>query len=230
MQRFYVTFPLNIDITITDSDLLHQLTRVLRSQIGDTIILFSNDGMEVTYEITKIEKKRIDLRGVSQILPQTEAKKQITLYQAIPNKYEKIEYILQKWVEVGIQKFVFFRSDYSQKLILSDVKKRRFSEIAKEALEQCGGIRFPEIAYLEQFPEPNNTLTHIVLDTVGSDTTIQAISQYQNMGVWVGPEGGWSPEERIKMGSYGFINARFWNRVLRTETAGTAISFALIHV
>lgn len=96
MQRFYVTFPLNIDITITDSDLLHQLTRVLRSQIGDTIILFSNDGMEVTYEITKIEKKRIDLRGVSQILPQTEAKKQITLYQAIPNKYEKIEYILQK--------------------------------------------------------------------------------------------------------------------------------------
>ena len=57
MQRFYVTFPLGIDITITDTEMLHQLTRVLRSQIGDQVILFSGDGTEIIYEITAIEKK-----------------------------------------------------------------------------------------------------------------------------------------------------------------------------
>ena len=62
----------------------------------------------------------------------------ITLYQALPNKIEKIEYILQKGVEVGIGKFVFFRSDFSQKLSLSDTKKVRLIAIAREAVEQCG--------------------------------------------------------------------------------------------
>ena len=62
----------------------------------------------------------------------------ITLYQALPNKIEKIEYILQKGVEVGIGKFVFFRSDFSQKLVLSDTKKVRLRAIVREAVEQCG--------------------------------------------------------------------------------------------
>jgi 16S rRNA (uracil1498-N3)-methyltransferase len=62
----------------------------------------------------------------------------VSLYQALPNKYEKIEYILQKGVEVGISKFVFFRSDRSQKLLLSPAKIERFAAIAREAVEQCG--------------------------------------------------------------------------------------------
>jgi RsmE family RNA methyltransferase len=56
----------------------------------------------------------------------------------MPNKLEKLEYIIEKGVEVGVRKFVFFRSDRSQKLILSDAKKSRLIAIAREALEQCG--------------------------------------------------------------------------------------------
>jgi 16S rRNA (uracil1498-N3)-methyltransferase len=209
--------------------MLHQLTRVLRSQIGDEVILFSWDGTEIIYEITAIEKKKVMLRGKGQNMPKTEPKKRITLFQALPNKYEKIEYILQKWVEVGIQQFVFFRSDYSQKLVLSPSKQIRFQDIAKEALEQCGGLVMPAIRYLEKFPEPLQSAPNIILDTIWTNTTLQSMSQYQDIGVWVGPEGGWSPLERAKMESYGFINAHLWDRVLRTETAGIVVSFALIH-
>jgi 16S rRNA (uracil1498-N3)-methyltransferase len=123
---------------------------VLRIQVGEHVILFDGDGSETRYEVTTIDKKSVSLRGQDRVFPQTEAKRMITLYQAMPNKYEKIEYIIQKGVEVGISRFVFFRSDRSQKLILSPSKIERFVSIAREAVEQCGGVRVPEIEFLEK--------------------------------------------------------------------------------
>lgn len=96
MQRIYVTFPLGIDVNIVDQNIHHQLTRVLRMRPGDHVILFDGDGSETEYSIQSIDKKSIILRGQDRTFPQTEAKKRVTLYQAMPNKYEKIEYILQK--------------------------------------------------------------------------------------------------------------------------------------
>ena len=96
MQRFFVTFPLSIDVTITDKDTYHQLTRVLRIQVGDHVVLFDGDGSETEYEVVSIDKKSVSLRGQNRIFPDTEPKKKISLYQAMPNKYEKIEYIIQK--------------------------------------------------------------------------------------------------------------------------------------
>lgn len=62
MQRFYVTFPLDIDVTITDKDIYHQLTRVLRIQIGERVVLFDGDGSETEYEVTHIDKRTLSLR------------------------------------------------------------------------------------------------------------------------------------------------------------------------
>jgi RsmE family RNA methyltransferase len=96
MQRFYVTFPLKIDLEITDADIHHQLTRVMRVSMGESIVLFDGDGSETEYEIIHITKKSLSLRGKGRRFPKTENTKQVTLYQALPNKMEKIEYILEK--------------------------------------------------------------------------------------------------------------------------------------
>lgn len=61
--------------------------------------------------------------------------------------------------------------------------------------------------------------THIVLDTIGKVLKITELEHILHMGLWVGPEGGWSPRERDEMVHYGFIFARFGERILRTETA-----------
>ncbi len=86
----------------------------------------------------------------------------------MPNKIEKIEYILQKGVEVGIRKFVFFRSERSQKLVLTDAKKIRLITIAREALEQCGGLVMPDIEFYDQIIEYKSETTNLVLDTTGT--------------------------------------------------------------
>lgn len=232
MQRFFVDFPLSIDVTLSDVNIIHQLARVLRVQVGEHIVLFDGDGSQTEYEITSIGKSSITLSGKNRTFPPTEPKTSITLYQALPNKLEKIEYILQKWVEVGIWKFVFFRSDRSQKLVISDNKKNRLTAIAREAVEQCGGVSIPEIEFFDgMIPSSyqKNESIHITLDTRWQEGILSEYKQAQNVGLWVGPEGGWSDEERQEMKEYGFIFARFWSRIMRTETAGGMIAFSLIH-
>jgi 16S rRNA (uracil1498-N3)-methyltransferase len=96
MQRFFVTYPLTIDLTITDKDMVHQLTRVMRIQVGESIILFDGDGSENIYEIVAITKNSLSLRGKDRTFPKTEPERSISLYQALPNKLEKLEYIIQK--------------------------------------------------------------------------------------------------------------------------------------
>jgi 16S rRNA (uracil1498-N3)-methyltransferase len=230
MQRFYVTFPLSIDMSITDTDIIHQLTRVMRIQMCEHIVLFSWDGTETEYEIVSIEKKSIRIKWITQKTPKTESAKKVSLYQALPNKYEKIEYILQKWVEIGITRFVFFRSERSQKLILSPAKVERFVSIAREALEQCGGVILPEIAFLDSFPVSwFDGESSIVLDTVWENRRLVSYDSLQNIALWVWPEGGWSDGERSKMIDNWFIFARFGDRVLRTETAGIVIGFGFMN-
>lgn len=229
MQRFFVTFPLGIDVVLTDSTIVNQITRVLRMKEGESVILFDGDGSETEYQIIKIEKKSIHLRGQGRTFPRTEPQIRVTLYQALPNKHEKIEYILQKWVEVGIRKFVFFRSDRSQKLIISSAKIERFITIAREALEQCGGVVMPEIEFVERITDYEPRSTNIILDTVGAQRRISEFRDIQDIGLWIGPEWGWSEEERAKMNDYGFIFAHFSERVFRTETAGVVTAFALIN-
>ncbi len=257
MQRIFVTFPLSIDVILTDKEIYHQLTRVMRIQIWESIVLFDGDGSETEYEVTAIDKKSMSLRGKNRVFSQTEPKKKIILYQAIPNKYEKIEYILQKWVEVGISEFVFFRSDRSQKLILSPSKIERFMAIAREAVEQCGGVKIPsitfheknilstmssslslrrkeesildEVAKKEQMLPTSAWQKNITLDTIGLTRTFREFTTMNEYHLWIGPEGGWSDDEREKMSANSFIFARFGERVLRTETAGVVTAFALLH-
>ena len=87
--------------------------------------------------------------------------------------------------------------------MLSDTKILRFKHIAREALEQCGGVIMPEIEFLSVAPlgKTKNTenLLDIVLDTQGEIQNIAKMPHSKEIHLWVGPEGGWSENERSKM-------------------------------
>jgi RsmE family RNA methyltransferase len=111
MQRFFSKIPTPelLQIRLSEQpELYHQVTRVLRMQVGDTGIFFEENGDDLVYEIASIDKKsivwnRIEVRPrMPEILPN------IILCQSLPNKLEKLEFILQKGVEVGVDQFVFF--------------------------------------------------------------------------------------------------------------------------
>ncbi len=100
MQRFYTTEHLGAKLTLSDPNAHHQISRVLRMQKGDQCIFFVGNFVDEIYEIEAITKSEIILARKDSIQKTKSSDVQITLCQALPNKIEKLEYIIQKCTEV----------------------------------------------------------------------------------------------------------------------------------
>lgn len=141
MHRFFFSsFAARVGslVTIPSShEVYHQLTRVLRVRPGSRFVLFNASGNDTVVQIVTIDAKTLTGEIVDVIPNANDPACHICLMQALPNKLEKLEYILQKGVEVGVGEFVFFPSERSQPLKISPAKEARFAAIVQEATEQC---------------------------------------------------------------------------------------------
>ncbi|MFZ3232644.1 MAG: RsmE family RNA methyltransferase, partial [Patescibacteria group bacterium] len=229
MQRFLFPHVPGPTVTTDDEGLVHQLTRVLRSKPGDRVVLFSESGGG-EYEISAIEKKKLSFVRIREIEVSADPKTKITLFQALPNKYEKLEYAIQKGVEVGVSDFVFFPSERSQKLAITDNKIERFEAIAREAVEQCYGFRMPTLHFEKAFPKIPEGVRSMFLHTDSESTKpfsgflASLPKDCRHVALFVGPEGGFSPEEVRKAMAEGAVPVKAGERILRTETAGPAMA------
>jgi len=139
MQRIFIEDQVLWEekLVLSNADIVFQLSKVLRSKAWDEVVFFDwKESVDYKYEITNIWKKEIEFKYIEKIENISENEYDINLYQALPNKLSKLEYILQKWVETWLSNFIFFRSDRSQKLVLSENKIERLKKILTEAVEQ----------------------------------------------------------------------------------------------
>lgn len=230
MQRFYFNTGLGLNLTITDNDFFKQISVVLRSKIWDEVILFNWDWFEYFYSIEEISKNWVKLKFISKIQNASDPKIEIYLYQAMPNKYSKIEQILQKWVEVWIKKFIFFHSERTKKLSIWWNKIERFNSIIKEALEQCHGNRFPELQFEDSLDLEGISWNNLVCHTSWiKDWELKDVCKDWIYNIFVWPEWWWSENEinNFWENKFNFIN--FWNRILRTETTGSHLAFLIFY-
>lgn len=234
MQRIYLP-ELDIleeNITISDKEIVHQLTKVLRTRIWDPMSLFDGKiNKDIIFEVTEIGKREIKIKKISEQENNSEIDFELTLYNALPNKLEKIEYIIQKGTEIGFTKFNFFRTDRSQKLVISDNKKIRLEKIITEAVEQSGRAIIPEIIISDNFdinnlPSGKNIFFHTKND---NSQDLKSISKntWDQINLFVGPEGGWS-ENEVEILEKNTSRVHLGNRILRTETTGIVTGFYII--
>jgi len=109
MQRFFLSTDLSSILEITDKDLYNQITKVLRSKIWENFIFFNSiDQVDYIYKLEEIKKNSLVFSFIEKI-EKKESDLILNLYNSLPNKYEKIEYIIQKWTEVWISNFYFFK-------------------------------------------------------------------------------------------------------------------------
>lgn len=235
MQRFY--FP-NLELSdesliIKNSEILNQLNKVLRSKSWDKFIFFNwLENIDNIFELKQIEKREAYLEKVEEIENNSEIDFDLNIFQALPNKLDKIEYIIGKWVEVWVTGFYFFRSERSQKLNLSENKIERLNKIIIEAVEQSGRSRVPELIIednisLEDFNWNENIIFHTKSE---KSTSLKELNldynKWINLFVW--PEGWFSEDEINVFENLKFLKVHLWNRILRTETTWVVSSFFLI--
>ncbi len=233
MQRFHLPTLNNQEnfIILKDNEIYHQLTKVLKTQIWEEIIFFDwNNYFDYVYKIESIEKKSISLKLTNKIQKSTENLLEINLFQSIPNKQEKIELIIQKWVEVWYKSFNFFKSERSQNLKINENKIDRFKKIITEAVEQSGRNIVPELLFSEKIDFKNIIWENIYFHT--NKTKAKKLKELEikkwKVNIFVWPEWGFTDNETSSFDKIWFQKVNLWDSILRTETAWIVVWFYLL--
>jgi len=221
-------------------DKARYLINVLRSRMGDEIIVLDGKGFSYGAEITSIKNKELFAR-VNRVVPyDAESKAHITLVQGIL-KGEKMEFIIQKTTELGVNEIVPVTTERSQ---LRETRKApRWRKIAEDASRQCGRTHVPKIHDLIPFREvlaPSSPYAQHLRESRGllfwEEGGMSLTGAKDVLGVCrsliisVGPEGGFTKGEARMAQSSGFLPISMGNRILRAETAAIAAAALVQYV
>ncbi len=233
MHRFFLNItPLYPNTAVDLAPLAHQLHDVLRLEAGAQIVLLDNRGDEFLTQIDHIERKSARATVLSQQPCRAEPSLHMTLYQC-SLKADKFEWVLQKCTELGVSRFVPVISERSivRPAAALQGKYERWQAIVREAAEQCGRGKIPELAQPLSFAAA-------VKDAQGAKLLAweEGRLEIERLGHWVrtslpisqsldlliGPEGGLTQSEAESAQSAGWQIVSLGPRVLRAETAAIA--------
>ena len=231
MPRFFVpseNFAEKL-VKITGDDARH-IARALRMAVGDEITVCDMQGRVHACHLTKIRDEECEAEIISSIEKNTESPVNISLYMGYP-KGDKLELIVQKAVELGVNRIIPFESSRcvkKPKAEKADKRTERLSKIANEASKQCGRASLSEIFQPISFSVALKTASEngekILFCYEGDNTkslkeTLEKINKGEKIAVFVGPEGGFSLAEVNEAVSNGAILVNLGPRILRCETA-----------
>lgn len=231
MEKFFVN-PENViasDIIIQGTDVNH-IKNVLRLQVGKEILINDRQGTDYKCIIRKIDSQVIETNIIEKLDKTTEATVETTLYQSLI-KGEKMEFVIQKAVEIGVTTIVPIVTDRCVVKLETDKKIKskceRWQKIAESAAKQSKRSIIPEVKLpmtLEDalkdtkhrnvrscIPFENEKAYHIKEYLRNCDATA--------IGVFIGPEGGFTDAEIEYADKSGVAAITLGRRILRSETA-----------
>lgn len=240
MDRFFVEPEhLNLDdktLYIDGEDVKH-ISKVLRYGQGDEIEVCDSNGHEYICRIESVDKTRIDLSIVDEVDINRESRIRVSLYQGVP-KSTKMDIILQKLTEAGVDEIVLVntkRSVVNIKGDKADKKFDRWERIIYEAAKQCKRGLIPKLRGILSFKEALedmgkndiNICPYEVEKSLGIKEALQTgqvkkILENKDevrVGILIGPEGGFAEEENEMVKAAGIASVTMGPRIFRTETA-----------
>ena len=204
------------------------LAAVLRKGVGDEVVLFNGRDGAWLCRLTGDAKKAVTLEAIERIAAQTPPSG--LWYGFAPLKTERLDYVVQKAVEMGVGIIQPVMTQHTQ---LHRLKPERLAANAVEAAEQCEVLSVPEVApeitldrLLDGWSENHGDRRLIFADEGEASAsplgTLEAL-RGEKLGLLIGPEGGFSDAEREKLRALPFVvPISLGPRILRADTAAVA--------
>ena len=236
MYRFYVSADqlAEKEVFISGGDVNH-IKNVLRLEVGDWIVACDGNGTDYVSRIQSICSDEV-VASIEKVQPTgTELPVRSTLFQGMPKK-DKLELIIQKAVELGACEIVPVMTKRTV-VKLSEEKKinkrlERWQSIAYAAAKQCDRGIIPTVhkpvSYEEALAMADQLDYNVIpyeLQT-GMEEARKIVDQackQRSLGIFIGPEGGFEPEEVERAMTRNIHPMTLGKRILRTETAGMAL-------
>jgi 16S rRNA (uracil1498-N3)-methyltransferase len=205
------------------------LSRVLRAAPGQRYEISDNHALYLA-EITEATAQRVVFRMVEPLEfagPPVE----ITLLAALI-KFDRFEWIVEKATELGVAKIIPMDCERSEKGLARAAEKRRerWQRVARESSQQSRRVHLPEIATpaaFEQAIAQPAKYRFALEENPGAAALLSATLSIQRgpgdtVALAVGPEGGWTNDERAHLARAGFTAVSAGFQIMRTETAAVS--------
>ncbi|TRL39138.1 16S rRNA (uracil(1498)-N(3))-methyltransferase [Rhizobium straminoryzae] len=226
MQRLFADVPLAAGSPVeATAEQFNYLVNVLRMQEADEVLLFNGRDGEWRARLQFASRKKLQMQPLEQTRPQDPLPDLHYLFA--PLKVGRLDYLVQKAVEMGAGTLQPVMTQHVQGKITS---LERLQANVMEAAEQCGILAVPAVLppvklkdLLERWPAERRILfcdegadSHNPLPILGQ------ISE-RKLALLIGPEGGFSQEERTMLHALDFVTAiPLGPRILRADTAAVA--------
>lgn len=220
IRRFFVN-PSDINgntVTLSGDEFYH-MTKVLRYKEGYKAVILANDGIELHSTVTSIGKDKatltIDERKVVDV-----KNAKVTLFAGLL-KNNKLDFVVQKGVELGVDVIVPFTS---QNTAETKFNLDRANKIALESAKQCGSVYLSKVEDLTDYDTMLGDFASFdkvifAYEDEKQTRIADAVECGKNVAIIVGPEGGFTPLEVQKAKENGAEIVTLGRRILRAETA-----------
>ena len=224
VRSFYVPDALTAT-ELPPEEAMHAL-RVLRMKIGDEMVLMDGQGNYYRAEVTLAHTKHCLYEIKEQMPQQRQWQGHIHLAIAPTKMMERIEWMTEKAVEVGVDEISFLNCQFSERRL---VKIPRLEKIMISAVKQshkAWATQLNEIvnfdSFIKQPREGHKYIAHCYEEVPRTYLfdELQKTSASDDVTVLIGPEGDFSIDEVRQAVAEGYISVHLGKSRLRTETAG----------
>lgn len=220
LRRFYLDRDSIVgDTAFVQGEEYRHMTGVLRFRVGYQLILCDGSGKDYYATVTSIDAHQAVCHVDHVEDNQCELTYDLTLAMSCI-KQDKLEFAVQKAVEVGVKNILLYQSRYT---VEKDVRIDRIERIVKEACKQCGRAILPKVTLCDDIASMLDITTGDVYLAYEKANTSSLLSKVFHPStaytVVIGPEGGFEQSEVNAMQDKGAITFSLGARILRAETA-----------
>jgi len=223
MQLFYGTSIENDTITLTEAESLH-CAKVLRMKAGEKIHVTDGMGHFYTGVIEVAHDKRTSV-NISEVKSVPKPSYEFHLYVALTKHADRIEWMLEKCVELGISSFTPIVTQRTEK---KNIRVDRLESTVLSAAKQSLKAWLPKVNEPLKFTDAmrlansgNKYIAHCADDSFKKP--LPELDTFGITHIFIGPEGDFTPAEVEQSVQNGFTAISLGESRLRTETAGLAV-------
>jgi len=197
--------------------------KALRLDVDNFVIVINGGGLGAKARIVARDSSKFTLSILDYIPNMGESSCEIVLAIGSLDNKDRIEFAFEKAIELGITKFIILQTQYSSFL---RTNTERLNQKAIATLKQCKRSKLPEIIVNQSLAETIESLDGFqIVFAEEFGKKLSDINIKSKVALFVGPEGGFSNDEKDTLIEKKAVSLQLGNRRLRAETAAiTAIA------